>query len=207
MFLLLCTQCLASYPGFPLFFPHFGSLVVSRFFFLTSPFGLRSYPELCLNSSNPSICVSLLHGGFDALLFPELANLHLLLLSHWVPDWHGIFLTIDLYCKGNHFRPQWLTSGLCNADRLCNQALPCDHFAQIRHVSIKFFFIHFWLGADNIDCCLQLRAPNALEKMADFGAIVHTTLAIIHMALHNGMLFFVEGNMHVPIPCLSLSPS
>ena len=40
--------------------------------------------------------------------------------------------------------------------------------------------------------------------MANLGTIVHSTIAIISKALHDGMLFFVEGNILAPIPCLSL---
>ena len=50
---------------------------------------------------------------------------------------------------------------------------------------------------DNIDCILQLIALDALEKVAVLGAIVHSTIAIICKALHDGMLFFAEGDIFV----------
>ena len=55
---------------------------------------------------------------------------------------------------------------------------------------------------DSIDSSLQLRALDALEKVVDFGAIVHSTIAIVYKALHDGMLFFVECDILVPIPQL-----
>ena len=62
--------------------------------------------------------------------------------------------------------------------RLCNQAFLYDHVTQIRYSSIKVCSILFWLGPDKIDHSLQLRALNALEKVVDFGVIVHATVAI-----------------------------
>ena len=129
-FLMFCTQCLVSYCRIspvppPLWF--FRSL--SLLFLDITLLGLISNPELCLKSSNPSICASLLWWGLDALLFTELANLHLLLFSHEVPDCFGHFLYSIFPCKGHHFRPHWPTSSFCNMDRLHNQALLCDHLA------------------------------------------------------------------------------
>ena len=43
------------------------------------------------------------------------------------------------------------------------------------------------------------------KKVADFCAIDHTTVAIICKALHDSMLFFVEGDILVPILHLSLT--
>ena len=75
----------------------------------------------------------------------------------------------------------------------------------IRHGSIKICSILLWLGMDKIDQCLQIKALDALEKVGDLGAIAHITIAIICNALHNGMLFFVEGNVLVPVSCISLT--
>ena len=57
----------------------------------------------------------------------------------------------------------------------------------------------FWLGLDNIDSSLQLSALDALEEVADFGSIVHSTIAIVCKALHDGKLFSVECHVLVPI--------
>ena len=58
--------------------------------------------------------------------------------------------------------------------------------AQIRrHGNIEMFSILLRLGTDNIHHSLQLRAFNALEKVADFCA--------------NGLLYFVEGDILVLI--------
>ena len=40
---------------------------------------------------------------------------------------------------------------------------------------MKICAILFWLGMDNIDCDLQLKALDALEKVADLGAFVDST--------------------------------
>ena len=72
--------------GFPLFLHHVGSLEVPPPFSLHTFLRMRSYPELCLKSSNPSICTSLLCSVLDALLFMELMDLHLLLPIHGIPD-------------------------------------------------------------------------------------------------------------------------
>ena len=77
--------------------------------------------------------------------------------------------------------------------------------AHIRHGGVKIDAILLWFGMDNIYCCLQLRALDALEKVADFCAIVHTTVAIIYKILHDCVLFFVEDDIFVPVPCLSLT--
>ena len=65
--------------------------------------------------------------------------------------------------------------------------------------------ILFWLGPNNIDHCLQLGALNALEEVMDFGAIVHSTVAITCKAPHDGVLFLVECNILIPIPPFHLT--
>ena len=67
-------------------------------------------------------------------------------------------------------------------DRLHYRAFLCDHLAQIRHSCVKICTIFFWWGTDSIDHCLQLSALRSLEKVADHGAIVHSTAALIIMA-------------------------
>ena len=46
-----------------------------------------------------------------------------------------------------------------------------DHLTKRRHIFIKILAILFWLGPDNIDCCLQLNALYSLDKVA----IVYST--------------------------------
>ena len=79
------------------------------------------------------------------------------------------------------------------------------HFAQIIHGCIKTHPILLLLGLDNMDCYLQLSALDVLEKVVDFAANVHATIAIICKALYDGMMFFVECNLLVPILCFPLT--
>ena len=66
--------------------------------------------------------------------------------------------------------------------------------------SVPYFCSWAWTTLTNSGLLI-----NALEEAVEHGAIVHTTVAIIYMTLHNGMLVFVEGKILVPIPCLSLT--
>ena len=43
--------------------------------------------------------------------------------------------------------------------------------------------MHTFLDQDDIDHCLKFSALDALQEVADFGTIVHSTIAIICMAL------------------------
>ena len=65
--------------------------------------------------------------------------------------------------------------------------------------------ILFWLGSDNIDCYLQLSSLDALEKVAYFGAIVHSTVTIICKAFNVGILFLVECALTIIVRDLQLS--
>ena len=156
------------------------------------PPSVEKLPNLSLKSSNSSIFTCLFYSRIDALWFTELANLHLLLLSHWVPDCLVVLLTFYLLCKDSHFRPHRLTAHCCNPYWFCNQTSLHDHSAQIGWVSINICSMLLWLETDNINCSLQLRALDSLENVADLCAIVHTTVAIIYTALHYGMLLCVE---------------
>ena len=184
---------------FPLFHPHFGPLGFS------TPFlsHLRIYLKLRLKSSNTSICTGLVHDWFDALLFMELLNQHIL-LSHWVSNFLGVLFSLYLPCESHHFRPCWLTSGFCNMDWLHNEAFLHSNLAKIAHSSIEICAILFLLGANNIDHSLQLRALDALEEVVDFSDIVHTAIAIICNTLHDGMVLFMESNILVSISWYSL---
>ena len=128
-----------------------------------------------------------------------------MLPSHGISVCLGVLHTFYFPHEGRYFRSHWLTSSSCNTNSLCGQAFLHNQLAQIRHNWIKICAIHIWLGTDSIDCGLQLRAFDAFEEVADLGAIIHSTIAIICNVHHDGMLFFVEGNILVPIPCLSLT--
>ena len=102
--------------------------------------------------------------------------------------------------KVHHLRPHWLTSNFCNMDRLHRRAFLCNHLTQMGLICIKICAILLWLGLNNIDHCLQLSAFDASKEVSDFGVIDHSTVAIVCEAHHDGILFFVECDVLVPIP-------
>ena len=69
-------------------------------------------------------------------------------------------------------------------DRLHISALLHDHLTKIRQSCVQSYVILLWLGPDKINLCLQLSTLYSLEKVADFSAIVHSTVAMIYGALH-----------------------
>ena len=123
---------------------------------------LRINPELCLDSSYPNLCTWLFVGRLHVLLFLHFYYLHQLLSK--VLDCLWVLLTLYLPCKTHHFGLHQLTSSLSNMNRLYIIALLCDHLVKIRYCSIKFLSIIFWLGQDNIDCCLQLSSSDFWRK-------------------------------------------
>ena len=157
------------------------------------------HPPLAVPQKQQStLGTSVLLDEFDALLFMQFSHLHLLFSGHGVPDCPGVLITHYFPCEGSHLGLCWLTFGLHNMDGLHWIALLYDHLAKIRHCCVKICAIFFFLGYDNIDCCLWLNTLDSLERVTTFDAIIHPTVAIICKVLHCSILFLVECDILVP---------
>ena len=167
---------------------------------------LRTNPNNCLKSSNPSICTSLLHDVLDDLLFMQLSNLHLLWFSHGSPNCLGVLLTLCFPGEGHHFRPHPLTSGFCNVERLHGRVFIHGHSAQIRHSRINIHtYFSGWAQTNLSDASNSVLLMPWRKWQTYFGAFVHTTVSIICNILHEGMTFLVECDIFVPIPPFPLT--
>ena len=80
-----------------------------------------------------------------------------------------------------------------------------NHLAKVWHSTIKMLAMLLWLDIDSIGHCLQLSASDSLEKVADFSAIIDTTIIMICKALHYCVLFFAESDVIVLMPSAVLT--